>query len=93
MANLGGVWRAVLAGFAGVSVLAGVLTGDPCLPSTWSSLEVRFRCLGRRVRLAINCDEVTVGTDGPLPARRAGGSVQSVRGSVHLGKPPQVAVS
>ena len=33
MANLGGIWQAVMAGLAGVRVRAGVLTVDPRLPA------------------------------------------------------------
>ena len=53
MANLGGAWQAVASGFAGVRVRAGVLTVDPRLPGAWDGLQLRFRCLGRKVRLDI----------------------------------------
>jgi trehalose/maltose hydrolase-like predicted phosphorylase len=72
LANLGGVWQAVLSGFAGVRVGAGVLSVDPQLPGAWGSLQVRFRCLGRRVRLDITRERVEIGTDGPLLAGLAG---------------------
>lgn len=54
MANLGGIWQAGLAGLAGlagVRVRAGVLTADPRLPAAWDGLRLRFRCLGRKVRM------------------------------------------
>ncbi len=66
MATMGGVWQALLFGFAGIRVRAGVLHLDPALPSSWRSLGLRFRCLGRAVVLHITADEVQVGVDTPL---------------------------
>jgi trehalose/maltose hydrolase-like predicted phosphorylase len=86
MANLGGVWQAVLAGFAGVRVEAGVLTVDPRLPEAWSSLRLRFLCLGRRVRLDITRERVEICTDGPLLAGLAGAAPKPVAGRTSLGR-------
>jgi len=72
MANLGGIWQAVVAGMAGVQVRAGVMTVDPRLPSAWGGLQVRFRCLGRRVGLDITHDRTEIWADGPLMAARPG---------------------
>ena len=66
MATMGGVWQALLFGFAGIRVRAGVLHLDPALPSSWRSLGLRFRCLGRAVVLHITADDVQVGVDTPL---------------------------
>jgi trehalose/maltose hydrolase-like predicted phosphorylase len=87
MANLAGVWQAILGGFAGVAVHAGVLTIDPRLPAAWGSLEVRFRCLGRQVRLSITRDDVVIRADGPLQARLAGDDPRVVSGTTLLGWP------
>jgi len=84
MANLGGVWQAVLAGIAGVRVRAGVLTVDPRLPSEWQSLQLRFRCLGRRVRLDITSERTGIWADGPLLAAVAGEEPRKVAGSATL---------
>ena len=80
MANLGGVWQAVLAGIAGVRVRAGALTVDPRLPSGWESLQLRFRCLGRRVRLDITRERTRISADGPLMAAVAGEAPRQVAG-------------
>ncbi len=72
MANLGGIWQAVVAGMAGVRVRAGVMTVDPRLPGAWGGLQVRFRCLGRKVRLDITHDRTEIWADGPLMAARPG---------------------
>jgi trehalose/maltose hydrolase-like predicted phosphorylase len=66
LAAMGGAWQAVLFGFAGVRVRDGVLHVDPVLPTSWSDLGVRFRCLGRRVRLRISADDVRIDVDAPL---------------------------
>ena len=66
MANLGGIWQAVMAGLAGVRVRAGVLTVDPRLPSAWDGLQLRFRCLGRKVQLDITPDRTEIWADAPL---------------------------
>ena len=87
IANLAGVWQAMLGGFAGVGVQADVLTIDPRLPAAWGSLEIRFRCLGRQVRLSITRDDVVVHADGPLRARLAGQDPRAVSGIMHLGRP------
>jgi len=85
LANLGGCWQAILGGFAGVSVRAGVVTIDPHLPTSWGSLETRFRCLGRKVRLSITPEDVTVSADGPLRACLAGDEARPVSGVTSLG--------
>ncbi|BFU44509.1 glycosyl hydrolase family 65 protein [Krasilnikovia sp. MM14-A1004] len=84
VATLGGVWQAVLLGFAGVRVEAGALRVDPCLPDAWGALEVRFRCLRRRVRLRLSRDAVEVRTDGPLRVRVPGRPPVLVRGTARL---------
>jgi trehalose/maltose hydrolase-like predicted phosphorylase len=72
LGSLGGAWQCVLAGFAGIRVRAGVLEVDPVLPGRWQGLEVRFRCLGRGVRVAVNAETVEIEADGPIRARIAG---------------------
>lgn len=78
LANLAGSWLAVLTGFAGVSVSTGVLTLDPHLPAAWRSLEIRFRCLGARVRLGVSRAEVRLRTDRPLRIRLRGHPARTI---------------
>jgi trehalose/maltose hydrolase-like predicted phosphorylase len=87
IANLGGVWQAMLSGFAGVGVQAGALSVDPRLPAAWGSLHLRFRCLGRRVRLHITRERVEITTDAPLLAGLAGQEPRRVTGHCSLGPP------
>jgi len=81
MANLGGIWQAVVTGIAGVRVRAGVLTADPRLPGAWDGLHLRFRCLGRAVRLDITHDQISVRADAPLAAALAGQEPRTVTGT------------
>ncbi len=85
MANMGGIWQAVVAGLAGARVQAGVLTVDPVLPSAWDGLQLRFRCLGRKVRLDITHDRTEIWADGPLAAALPGQAPQMVAGTVTAG--------
>ncbi len=87
LATLGGIWQAVLVGFAGVRVRAGVLELDPALPSSWPRLHVRFRCLGRRVRLDLTADTLSVATDATLTVRAFGALPQVVRSSALFHRP------
>ncbi len=89
MATFGGVWQAVLTGFAGVSVSGGLLRVDPRLPTSWQCLQVRFRCLGRRVCVTITPEAVKVGADGPIRVQRAGSPPRLVSGRVTFGRLPE----
>jgi len=84
MANLGGIWQAVAVGMAGVRVRAGVLTIDPRLPGAWDGLQLRFRCLGRKVRLDITHDQTGISADAPLAVALAGQAPRTVTGTAIL---------
>jgi trehalose/maltose hydrolase-like predicted phosphorylase len=73
LATLGGVWQALLFGFAGARVVDGCLHLDPRLPSAWPELELRFLAVGCRVRLRIDRGGVRVWSDGAMRVRPAGG--------------------
>jgi trehalose/maltose hydrolase-like predicted phosphorylase len=89
MATFGGVWQAVLSGFAGVSVSGGLLRVDPRLPTSWQCLQVRFRCLGRRVRVTITPEAVKVSADGPIRVQWAGSQPRLVSGRITFGRLPE----
>jgi trehalose/maltose hydrolase-like predicted phosphorylase/hydroxymethylpyrimidine pyrophosphatase-like HAD family hydrolase len=75
-ANLGGMWQAVVYGFAGIRLLNGaggeglcslakgaaepVIAIDPRLPRRWDRLQIPFECQGRRLRVVITPYRVTV---------------------------------
>jgi trehalose/maltose hydrolase-like predicted phosphorylase len=69
LANLGGIWRAMVHGFAGLSVIRPddrALSLDPVLPEDWEELRIRVRWHGRWLRLVCRPDAVHVATDRPL---------------------------
>lgn len=67
-----------------VQVRGGVLSLDPRLPTSWHSLELRFRCLGRRIRLLITPDGIDVQTSRPLQVRLADQAPRRVAGRARL---------
>jgi trehalose/maltose hydrolase-like predicted phosphorylase len=89
MANLGGIWQAILAGFVGVQVRAGALSVDPHLPQAWGSLQLRFCCLGRRVRLHITRERAEITTSAPLFAGLEGETPRQVARHAILGRPAE----
>lgn len=74
IAGLGGVWQAVVLGFAGLDISGDELSINPRLPSTWRSVSFNVRWQGRRVRVRISGRTVSVAiADGaPLSIRVAG---------------------
>ncbi len=51
-ASLGGVWQALINGFAGVRIRKGVLSFNPQVPSEWKS--IRFSIIFRGVDISVN---------------------------------------
>lgn len=84
LGTLGGVWQAMVLGFLGGRVQGGALRLDPVLPAAWPSLELRFRCLGRRVCVRVDARQVELHVDGRLPVAVGPRPVQvvSTRASV-----------
>jgi len=83
LATMGGVWQALVFGFAGVRPREDVLELDPRLPESWRALELRLSHRGRPARVRIEHERLTVdaepsvlirvnGNDGRRFERRAG---------------------
>jgi trehalose/maltose hydrolase-like predicted phosphorylase len=53
LATMGGVWQALVFGFAGVRPRGNTLLVDPRLPPAWDALEVRLRFRGHPLALRI----------------------------------------
>jgi trehalose/maltose hydrolase-like predicted phosphorylase len=53
IAGLGGLWQAVILGFAGLDLTGDTLGIDPRLPPEWRSLSFRVCCRGRSVAIRI----------------------------------------
>jgi trehalose/maltose hydrolase-like predicted phosphorylase len=69
LANLGGIWQAIVTGFAGLhpgGPDATALAMDPVLPDAWEELRLRLRWHGRLLHLICRDDAVFVGCDRPL---------------------------
>ena len=72
LANLGGLWQAIVFGFAGLRSDGGVLRIDPRLPRAWPELTVRLRYRGRRVSVTVGGDRVSVRSSAPIRVALAG---------------------
>jgi trehalose/maltose hydrolase-like predicted phosphorylase len=72
LAAMGGVWQALVYGFAGLRARPGALELDPVLPARWNRLEVRVQHQGVRVRVSMGHANIEVTTDGDLALRVAG---------------------
>jgi trehalose/maltose hydrolase-like predicted phosphorylase len=77
LAAMGGVWQAIVMGFAGVRPQGDALAVDPRLPGAWNGLDLRLRFRGVPLRLRV---------ENELVALDAGASVQ-----VRVGDAPPVA--
>jgi trehalose/maltose hydrolase-like predicted phosphorylase len=81
LAAMGGLWQAIVFGFAGVSSRGPddrVLVVDPRLPDHWRELRIRMLWHGVRVRLICRNQAVYVGCSSPLSVMAGSGRVVSV---------------
>jgi trehalose/maltose hydrolase-like predicted phosphorylase len=81
LATFGGVWQALVNGFAGVRVTGPddrALVVDPQLPPEWEELRLRVQWHGRRVALRCRNDRVHVTTDRLLAVQLGAGPVTAV---------------
>lgn len=60
IAALGGLWQAATLGFAGMSLRDDGLRFDPHLPSSWRALRFPAQWRGRRVRIALQRQPLTL---------------------------------
>ena len=74
---MGGVWQAIVIGFAGMRPERDTLAIDPRLPGAWNGLDLRLRFRGVPLRLRV---------ENELVALDAGASVQ-----IRVGDTPPVA--
>lgn len=66
VATMGGVWLAMVEGFAGIQAENDGLCVRPHLPAAWEDVTVNLVYRGVRVRVQLHGDEVKVDTDQPL---------------------------
>ena len=79
IAGLGGLWQAIVLGFAGVDLKSDTLGLDPKLPSQWHSLAFRVCWKGRSVaiRIAGKTVQATL-VEGEAMEIRIGGAMQKL---------------
>jgi alpha,alpha-trehalose phosphorylase len=91
-ASAGGVWAALVNGFAGFRDQGALPYFDPRLPECWDHLEFRLQLQGRtlRVRLTSHALELTVEAGDPLEVSVRGGivAVGAETAVVNLDAPP-----
>jgi trehalose/maltose hydrolase-like predicted phosphorylase len=69
LATMGGVWQALVMGFAGVRPDGEALTADPRLPGAWNALDLRLRFRGVPLRLRVEHELVTADAAAPMSIR------------------------
>ncbi|HUP73449.1 MAG TPA: HAD-IA family hydrolase [Acidimicrobiales bacterium] len=65
LATFGGLWQAVVFGFAGIRPHDGVLRVDPALPARWSRLRIRLRFRHIAIRVDLAHERIVIDADGP----------------------------
>jgi len=73
LATMGGVWQALVMGFAGVRPAGDALAVDPRLPDAWSGLDLRLRFRGVPLRLRAEHELVAVDAAAPVRVRAGNG--------------------
>jgi alpha,alpha-trehalose phosphorylase len=74
VASTGGVWNALVYGFAGMRDYNGLITFDPRLPDSWESLSFRLTLRGCRVHVVLERDQIS------FMVEQGDGAAVSVRG-------------
>ncbi len=69
LATMGGLWQALVYGFAGVRPTSSGLLVDPHLPASWQALEIPLRFQGARLRLRIEPEALILWAERPLTVR------------------------
>ncbi len=74
IANAGGVWAALVRGFAGLSDTGDHLRFTPRLPNAWSSMTISLQRHGSDIVVSVDADgaTVTVTSGTPVPVEIAG---------------------
>ena len=77
----GGLWQAIVLGFAGLGTDGDAITLTPRLPEDWRSVSFAVRWHGRPVQVRIAGDNVRVAIADGDPVRiRIGGQNHNVQG-------------
>ena len=76
--TMGGVWQALVMGFAGIRPAGERLAIDPRLPPGWNLLEVPVRFRGRRVRVSVAPGSMNIRSSHPIEVALPGQPSQAV---------------
>jgi trehalose/maltose hydrolase-like predicted phosphorylase/hydroxymethylpyrimidine pyrophosphatase-like HAD family hydrolase len=79
LATMGGLWQALVHGFAGVRPRGGALVVDPRLPPEWGALELALRFRGSPLRLRIDREGVALSAGPELTLHTRDHSWEVVR--------------
>lgn len=66
LATFGGVWQALVLGFAGVRPQGSGVVVDPHIPTTWGELRIRLQHHGRRLEVRAAPTSLHVTSDAPI---------------------------
>ncbi len=77
-AALGGLWQAVVFGFAGIQPEGDLVTFDPRLLSRWRRLSFPFQWRNRLLRVSIEPNSINVAVNGSSPLRLRFGDSQEI---------------
>ena len=73
VASAGGVWMAIVYGFAGMSCDDRGVRFDPRLPAEWDRLKFNIRFRGEALHVKLTHSSITISTDeGPVSAAVGG---------------------
>jgi trehalose/maltose hydrolase-like predicted phosphorylase/phosphoglycolate phosphatase-like HAD superfamily hydrolase len=72
LATMGGVWQALVFGFAGVRASSGELVLDPRLPEAWDALELRLQYRGYPLRIRIEHEALEIDAHPAVPVSVGG---------------------
>ncbi|MFW5468661.1 glycoside hydrolase family 65 protein [Knoellia sp. CPCC 206435] len=89
IASAGGVWNALVYGFAGMRDHGGGLTFDPRLPEAWPRLKFRMRLRDSRIRVEVEQESITFTHVDGEPVTVA---VRGTSYDVAAGEPVRVAL-
>ncbi|WP_219836961.1 glycoside hydrolase family 65 protein [Paenibacillus sp. R14(2021)] len=66
-ASLGGIWKCIVFGFAGIQAENGELSMTPRLPSKWKSLRFPFVWKGTRLQIELTHEQIAIEAESPSP--------------------------
>jgi alpha,alpha-trehalose phosphorylase len=90
IANVGGVWAALVHGFAGVRDLGHQLRVAPRLPDGWKSMRFRLQRRGAQLEFSVDADGATVSITGgdPVTVVLGDGTAKELRPGAPVRVPP-----